>query len=71
MCLNVVGIHRIEYHNIIVTAIGCDWESVSLVCKELPHYLDNGHENHVCFVIVGCLFFLFHVVEYGVAVTSA
>ena len=70
VCFDVVGIHSIEYHNIIVPAVGCDWESAHLVCEELPRYLNNGHENHVCFVIVGCLFVVVHVVDHVVAVAG-
>ena len=67
ICFYVVGIHGVENHNIVISAVGCDWESARLVSKELSRYLDQCHEYHVCFVIVGCLLVFVHVVEIGIA----
>ena len=62
--LDVVGIHRIENDNVVVASVGCYGEAAGLVCEQLAVDVERGHEDHVCFVIVWCLFVFDHVIEH-------
>ena len=53
---DVVGIDDVEDDVVVVTLTGCDWEATSLISEQLAVYLGNGHEHHVGFVVVWCLF---------------
>ena len=61
-----IWVDAVEYHDVVVSTVRCDGEAASLIGEELSVYVDHGHEYHVCFVVVGCLWVLDHVIElYG------
>ena len=62
---DVVGIDDIEDDNVVVTSTGCDWEASSLISEQLAIYLGDGHEHHVGFVVVRCLFRWYHGIQRG------
>ena len=53
---DVVCIDNIEDDDVVISSIRCYREAPCLVCEELAVNFGNGHENHVGFVIVWCLF---------------
>ena len=58
-----VRINCIKNDDVVVTAVGRDREATGLVGEQLSINFDGGHVDHVCFVVVWCLWVLSHMIR--------
>ena len=59
---DVIWVHCVEDHNVIVAAVGSYGKTACLVGEELAFDVDHGHEDHVGFIVVRHLLLFDHVV---------